>query len=344
MPSCVLRKCKNYGAKKNTSSGVSYHTFPSDELIKNKCVSIVKAERSELDWMPSKCSTICSTHFKDEDKFITPKGLKRLKNTAVPVIVQVENDTNNFIQFKLVGGSLRIKPNICPHKLDYQKSHEETRRMEHDNSLKKEVSSTSSESLSCERFEIIECDNRLRIKTEDPEAETHNVHIKKSLSDDELEEDEDETVSKVITTTTGAHDNIHNIYIKKSLSDGELEEDETVSKAIATSIPGAPGNVSISFSDMDDDGNLSASELSCSDVDEVLESPRHAMMRKELQKKTELLKKIQNKIGALQKKNGRLEKRVASLKNIVETYKKGKCCCHTKISDESDSDSKSQND
>ncbi|CAK1578083.1 unnamed protein product [Parnassius mnemosyne] len=79
MPSCVLRKYKNYGSKINKSEGISYHTFPSDDFTKHKWVSIVQAERSEHDWMPTKSSTICSAYFNHEDKYTTSKGYLRLK-------------------------------------------------------------------------------------------------------------------------------------------------------------------------------------------------------------------------------------------------------------------------
>ncbi|XP_047027760.1 THAP domain-containing protein 5-like [Helicoverpa zea] len=93
MPSCVLRKCKNYGSKKNKSVGVSYHTFPTDDYIKH---SIVQAERSEFNWIPTKSSTICSEHFKNEDKYTTSKGYTRLKKTAVPVMAPDNDDVPQF--------------------------------------------------------------------------------------------------------------------------------------------------------------------------------------------------------------------------------------------------------
>ncbi|RVE41615.1 hypothetical protein evm_013735 [Chilo suppressalis] len=92
MPSCVLRKCKNYGSKINKNGGVSYHTFPRDDLIKHKWVSIVQAERKEYDWMPTKSSTICSAHFKQDDIYTTSKGYMRLKKTTVPVIISDYDD------------------------------------------------------------------------------------------------------------------------------------------------------------------------------------------------------------------------------------------------------------
>ena len=40
--------------------------------------------------MPTKSSTICSAHFKQEDKYTTSKGYMRLKKTAVPVMAPVK--------------------------------------------------------------------------------------------------------------------------------------------------------------------------------------------------------------------------------------------------------------
>lgn len=47
--------------------------FPTDDYIKHKWVSIVQAERSEFNWIPTKSSTICSEHLKNEDKYTTSK-------------------------------------------------------------------------------------------------------------------------------------------------------------------------------------------------------------------------------------------------------------------------------
>ncbi|CAG4917729.1 unnamed protein product [Colias eurytheme] len=296
MPSCVFRWCTNYTTSVRNKKNVSFHTLPKYGPMKDTWLNVIRNQRSEDDWMPTIYSTVCSEHFLTSDFITTQKNMRRLKKNAVPVI-KIENDTDNFVQFKLVGGTLKIKPNINPHKFDCQKPYEERSRMECGQVLNKEVSSSSSsESLSCERFE---CDKR--IKTEDPVPETHSVYIKRSPSDDEMEEDNDETIT------------------------------------IETSVPGAPENVSISISEPVDDGNLSDSDLSCSDVDEAIESIKASIMRKELKKKSELLKKTQNKVKSLQTRNQRLSKKVASLQTIVKTYREGKCCCHAKISDDSDS-------
>ncbi|XP_045494547.1 uncharacterized protein LOC123693464 isoform X2 [Colias croceus] len=306
--------------------------FPTNELKCHQWVKIVRKQRKEKFWKPNKSSKICSVHFKDEDKYTSDKGNIYLKNTAVPDLdlpnaqsisgrpnsltqenssdlesffdtpqkaARIENDTDNFVQFKLVGGTLRIKPNINPHKFDCQKPYEECNRMERGQLLNKE---------------------------------THeNTYIKKSPSDDELGGDKDESVSEPITISNpGAATNTHSVYIKRSPSDDEMEEDNNESKSTKK----------ISITEPVDDGNLSDSDLSCSDVDEALESIKVSMMRKELKKRLELLKKTQNKVRALHKRNQRLSKKVASLKTIVNTYKEGKCCCHAKINDDSDSDSK----
>ncbi|XP_045494548.1 uncharacterized protein LOC123693464 isoform X3 [Colias croceus] len=299
MPSCVFRWCKNYTASVRNKKNVSFHTLPKYGPMKDTWLNVIRNQRSEDDWMPTIYSTVCSEHFLSSDFITTQKNnMRRLKKNAVPVI-KIENDTDNFVQFKLVGGTLRIKPNINPHKFDCQKPYEECNRMERGQLLNKE---------------------------------THeNTYIKKSPSDDELGGDKDESVSEPITISNpGAATNTHSVYIKRSPSDDEMEEDNNESKSTKK----------ISITEPVDDGNLSDSDLSCSDVDEALESIKVSMMRKELKKRLELLKKTQNKVRALHKRNQRLSKKVASLKTIVNTYKEGKCCCHAKINDDSDSDSK----
>ncbi|XP_050500902.1 uncharacterized protein LOC126880873 [Diabrotica virgifera virgifera] len=76
----------------------------------------------------------------------------------------IENDTENLIKFKLVGGTLKLKSEIYPHKFDCQKvvkplrksgAYEKRRKAECFNEiLKDDVPSTSG----CQPFEIINCD------------------------------------------------------------------------------------------------------------------------------------------------------------------------------------------
>lgn len=37
------------------------------------------------------------------------------------MLLQLENDTENLIKYKLVGGTLKLKAEVCPHKFDCQK-------------------------------------------------------------------------------------------------------------------------------------------------------------------------------------------------------------------------------
>ncbi|KAG5869251.1 hypothetical protein JTB14_009902 [Gonioctena quinquepunctata] len=94
---------------------------------------------------------------------------------------KVENDTENLVKYRLVGGTLQLKANICPHKFDCQKAvepkkeqgaYEKRRRIELvENLLTKQVPSTSSQSSSFQSFELIECDKMELNETEDPETD-----------------------------------------------------------------------------------------------------------------------------------------------------------------------------
>lgn len=80
-------------------------------------------------------------------------------------LLQVENDTENLVKYKLVGGTLKLKTEVCPHKFHCQKvvkpvrergAYEKRRRAEYfENLLKNDVPSSSS----CQPFEVIECDS-----------------------------------------------------------------------------------------------------------------------------------------------------------------------------------------
>ncbi|XP_047530467.1 THAP domain-containing protein 2-like [Vanessa atalanta] len=86
MPSCVFRKCTNYDTKVNKTQGISYHMFPTSEIQLQEWIAIVRKQRSECSWTPSKSSRICSNHFKATDKYSSNKGRTLLKKNAVPVI------------------------------------------------------------------------------------------------------------------------------------------------------------------------------------------------------------------------------------------------------------------
>ncbi|CAG4941023.1 unnamed protein product [Colias eurytheme] len=86
MPSCVMRFCTNYSSKMSKSQGITYHLFPLNVLKRDEWVKIVRQQRREDDWMPTKYSKICSNHFKYDDKDKSKKGYTVLKKGAVPII------------------------------------------------------------------------------------------------------------------------------------------------------------------------------------------------------------------------------------------------------------------
>ncbi|VVC93489.1 unnamed protein product [Leptidea sinapis] len=52
--------------------------------MKEKWRQLVARERNEEFYKPNKSSVICSNHFLEADLYITTKGFRRLKKTAVP--------------------------------------------------------------------------------------------------------------------------------------------------------------------------------------------------------------------------------------------------------------------
>lgn len=47
--------------------------LPKDGLMKEKWLSLIRAQRREDDWLPSKYSTVCSEHFLASDIYVTNK-------------------------------------------------------------------------------------------------------------------------------------------------------------------------------------------------------------------------------------------------------------------------------
>lgn len=65
--------------------------MPKDPVRREKWVEIIRLLRKETDWLPTKRTTICSNHFRDQDK-IGPKndsGIVYLSNEAVPMLVVI---------------------------------------------------------------------------------------------------------------------------------------------------------------------------------------------------------------------------------------------------------------
>ncbi|XP_047533407.1 uncharacterized protein LOC125068350 [Vanessa atalanta] len=101
MPSCLFRKCTNYDTKVDKTQGISYHMFPTSEIQLQEWIAIVRKQRSECSWTPSKSSRICSNHFEATDKYSSTKGRTLLKKDAVPVIdehinINIENSPTSL--------------------------------------------------------------------------------------------------------------------------------------------------------------------------------------------------------------------------------------------------------
>ncbi|XP_061726720.1 uncharacterized protein LOC133532185 [Cydia pomonella] len=95
MPTCVIRWCSNYPNIANKAAGVTYHSFPSKEPIREKWTKIIRKQRSDPDWMPSINSRVCSQHFEEKDKYFTQKGIAKLHSTAVPVLKMSKQDARS---------------------------------------------------------------------------------------------------------------------------------------------------------------------------------------------------------------------------------------------------------
>ncbi|XP_063544514.1 uncharacterized protein LOC134752751 [Cydia strobilella] len=95
MPSCVMRWCSNYPQTANKAAGVTYHSFPSKKSMRQKWTEIIREHRSDPDWMPSRHSRVCSQHFDEKAKYLTPKGIAKLNSTAVPVLKMSRRDAGS---------------------------------------------------------------------------------------------------------------------------------------------------------------------------------------------------------------------------------------------------------
>lgn len=62
-----------------------FFSFPRPSHEKREAwIRFVQKNRNEDSWLPSEHTLICSTHFKNEDKYITKTGRIYLKKSAVP--------------------------------------------------------------------------------------------------------------------------------------------------------------------------------------------------------------------------------------------------------------------
>ncbi|CAH2064967.1 unnamed protein product, partial [Iphiclides podalirius] len=88
MPSCVVKWCRNH-TDHHITSGVTFHLFPQDPTRREQWIKAVQLERQESYWMPTKCSKICSIHFKETDFHLSKKKNTMLSKTAVPICTMV---------------------------------------------------------------------------------------------------------------------------------------------------------------------------------------------------------------------------------------------------------------
>ena len=60
--------------------------LPTDGLVKEKWLNIIRVQRRENDWLPTPYTKVCSKHFSASDIYVTKKNYRRIKKTAVPII------------------------------------------------------------------------------------------------------------------------------------------------------------------------------------------------------------------------------------------------------------------
>lgn len=79
-----MRGCKNSSAFQNKALGITFHKFPTETFWKTKWIRLIRRNRYEPEWLPSKFSVLCSAHFDECDLHITKGGLRRIKKDALP--------------------------------------------------------------------------------------------------------------------------------------------------------------------------------------------------------------------------------------------------------------------
>ncbi|XP_038207295.1 THAP domain-containing protein 1-like [Zerene cesonia] len=88
MPKCALKNCKNITSRTLKRDGISYFRFPRDPIRCAQWTTIISQQRREEYFKPNRSSVVCSEHFLNADMYDTTKGMKRLRKTAVPNIIQ----------------------------------------------------------------------------------------------------------------------------------------------------------------------------------------------------------------------------------------------------------------
>ncbi|CAG4969429.1 unnamed protein product [Colias eurytheme] len=86
---CFVPSCYNDSRHKlSKSQGITFHMFPTEPILRDAWLKALNIENSS----PKDRNFICSEHFKMEDVYVTPSGLRRLRSGAVPLNI----DNNEF--------------------------------------------------------------------------------------------------------------------------------------------------------------------------------------------------------------------------------------------------------
>lgn len=89
MPKCSLKNCKNITSRRLKKDGISYFRFPRDPIRCGEWTSMVSQQRREDFFKPNNSSVVCSEHFLEEDMYVSSKGIKRIRKTAVPRVADI---------------------------------------------------------------------------------------------------------------------------------------------------------------------------------------------------------------------------------------------------------------
>lgn len=60
--------------------------LPTDVVLREEWVSIIRLSRQDNNWQASKFCVVCSLHFKEDDLYFTEKGRRLIKKTSKPTI------------------------------------------------------------------------------------------------------------------------------------------------------------------------------------------------------------------------------------------------------------------
>lgn len=58
--------------------------MPTDLVLRDEWVTIIRQSRQENDWLSSKFCVVCSLHFNEDDVYFTEKGRRLIKKTSKP--------------------------------------------------------------------------------------------------------------------------------------------------------------------------------------------------------------------------------------------------------------------